>query len=284
MPAYNAAATIGDAIESVLGQEGPYSWELLITDDGSADATGAIAADYAARDDRISVQSQTNAGTGAAISVAVDRATGEFIVQLGADDGLLPGYCRATGAFIDANPGYDIYASDAYRLLPDGRRIRYHEGPRFASVFSLTVDDMLDAPQIFGTAAFRREWFDRIGGFRTDYYNEDYDFWLRIMIAGARHIYQPVPLALYRVVPGQKTSDGISAREGDIAVLRSAIAEGGLSVEQTVHAERTIALLEKNIVFRRRVLRLVGVRRASCVFAFAHRLAWFVRPHRRKER
>ena len=42
------------------------------------------------------------------------------MVQLGADDELLPEYCSATSAFIDAHPGYDIYASNAYRLLPDG--------------------------------------------------------------------------------------------------------------------------------------------------------------------
>lgn len=283
MPAYNAAATLGDAIESVLAQEGDASWELVITDDGSTDETLQIAEGYALRDPRVLVHSQPNAGTGAAISAAIHRATGEFVVQLGADDELLPGYCRATGEFIDANPGYDIYASDAYRVLPDGSRVRYHEGERFRQVFSLAVDDLLDAPQIFGTAAFRREWFDRGGGFRSECYNEDYDFWLRIMIAGARHIYQPVPLALYRVVPGQKTSDGIRARHGDIVILRDAIASGGLTPDQVAHAQRTIALLEKNVAFRKRVLALAGPRLAGPVFTLAHRLAWFVRPHRRRQ-
>ena len=283
MPAYNAAATIGYAIESVLEQEGPYSWELLITDDGSTDETQAIAADFAARESRISVHSQPNAGTGAAVSAAVRRATGEFVIQLGADDGLLPECCRITGEFIAEHPGYDIYASDAYRVLPDGSRVRYHEGERFRQVFSLTVDDLLDAPQIFGTAAFRREWFDRVGGFRSEYYNEDYDFWLRIMMAGARHIYQPVPLALYRVVSGQKTSDGVTARQGDIVILHDAIASGKLTPGQVDHAERTIALLEKNVAFRKRMLALVGPRLAGPVFGLAHRLAWFVRPHRRRK-
>lgn len=283
MPAYNAAATIGDAIESVLAQEGHESWELLITDDGSTDETRAIVDGFAAADLRISVHSQPNAGTGAAVSAAVRRATGEFVMQLGADDALLPECLSKTSRFIAEHPGYDIYASDAYRLYPDGSRVRYHEGERFARVFSLTVDDMLDAPQIFGTAAFRREWFDRVGGFRTERYNEDYDFWLRIMIAGARHIYQPVPLARYRVVPGQKTSDGVTARQGDIVILHDAIASGKLTPGQVDHAERTIALLEKNVAFRKRVLALAGPRLAGPVFTLAHRLAWFVRPHRRRK-
>jgi hypothetical protein len=145
----------------------------------------------------------------------------------------------------------------------------------------LTVDDLLDEPLIYGTAAFRRELFARVGGFRADYYNEDYDFWLRIMMAGARHIYTPEPLALYRVVPGQKTEDGVLMRLEDIKILRDAIDSGGLSQGQASHAEKTIALLEKNVAFRRRVIALVGPRLATPVFRLAHRLAWIVRPHRR---
>lgn len=282
MPAYNAAATISDAIESVLAQDGFSDWELVITDDGSTDDTLAIARSYAVREPRVRAETQPNAGTGAAINAAIERARGEFVVQLGADDMLLPEYCRLTDAFIREHPGFDIYASDAYRLYPDGRRVRYHEGQRFTRVFSLEVDDLLDAPLIYGAAAFRREWFDRVGGFRAEYHNEDYDFWLRAMIAGARHIFQPVPLALYRVVPQQKTADGMRAREGDIAILRDAIRGGGLTAVQVAHAERAIALAEKNVAFRKRVVTLVGPRLAQPVFAAAHKVAWLVRPHRRR--
>lgn len=280
MPAYNAAATLDESIGSVRAQDFD-AWELVITDDGSTDDTLAVCGRYAAQDPRIRVHSQANAGTGAAISAAIERATGEFVVQLGADDELLPGYCSVTSAFIDANPGYDIYASNAYRLLPDGSRTIYHTAPRFSHRLELSVDDLLDEPLIYGTAAFRRDFFDRVGGFRADYYNEDYDFWLRIMMAGARHIYTPQPLALYRVVPGQKSEDGLHMRLEDIRILADAVESGGLTPEQADHARRTIALLQKNVAFRTRVTALVGPRLAAPVFRLAHRLAWIVRPHRR---
>lgn len=280
MPAYNASATLDASIGSVIAQNFD-DWELVITDDGSLDDTRAICDRYVGRDSRISVESQPNAGAGAAISAAIERATGEFVVQLGADDELLPHYCTATNAFIEQHPGFDIYASNAHRLLPDGSRAIYHTAPRFSRVFSATVDDLIDEPLIYGTAAFRREWFDRLGGFRADYYNEDYDFWLRALIAGAKHVYNPEPLALYRVTPGQKTEDGVRMRQEDIRILEDAIASGGLTAEQVAHARRVIALLEKNVAFRKRVISLVGAKAARPVFGLAHKAAWLFRPHRR---
>jgi len=52
MPVYNGAATIAAALDSLLAQ-GFADFELIISDNGSTDATPAIAQDYAARDRRI---------------------------------------------------------------------------------------------------------------------------------------------------------------------------------------------------------------------------------------
>jgi hypothetical protein len=83
------------------------------------------------------------------------------------------------------------------------------------------------------------------------------------------------------VVPGQKTEDGVRMRLEDIRILADAVDSGGLTPEQVAHARRTIALLRKNVAFRRAVNAVVGPRLAAGVFRLAHRLAWIVRPHRR---
>ncbi len=249
VPAYNAAETISRAIDSVLSQECD-DWELVITDDGSTDDTRAIIDSYAVSDGRITVESQPNRGTGAALNAAVVRSRGVYIVQLGADDMLDPEYTSVMSGFIHCNPGFDIYASNAYRELPDGTRELYHTDPRFTQVFSLTLEDLLEANQIYGSAAFRREVFDHLGGFRPEYHSEDYDFWLRAMMAGATHIYNPRPLAVYRVTQGQKTESAELMRREDIRILRDAIESGLLNAEQVAHAERTIARHERNIAFR----------------------------------
>ncbi len=60
LPTHNHAPFIGQAIESVLAQNAPFPFELLVHDDASTDGTADIARDYAARyPDRIRFVAQT---------------------------------------------------------------------------------------------------------------------------------------------------------------------------------------------------------------------------------
>lgn len=87
LPAFNAAAVIGEAIDSVLAQTYPH-WELLIIDDGSTDDTMAVVHSY--EDRRILLLRQTNQGVSIARNRGLDVASGEFITFLDADDALPP--------------------------------------------------------------------------------------------------------------------------------------------------------------------------------------------------
>ncbi|MDR2869827.1 MAG: glycosyltransferase [Deferribacteraceae bacterium] len=85
MPAYNASSYINKSIESVIVQS--YSnWELIIIDDGSTDSTLAIVQDFTKKDNRIIFRSQANAGQSVARNIALDLATGDYIMFLDADD------------------------------------------------------------------------------------------------------------------------------------------------------------------------------------------------------
>ncbi len=95
MPSYNAASWIGQAVESMLVQQGP-SWELLIIDDGSTDATRAIAAWYAARDSRIRLLDNAGVkGPGAARNTGLAQTRGEAVAFLDSDDVYFPGALAA---------------------------------------------------------------------------------------------------------------------------------------------------------------------------------------------
>lgn len=87
MPAYNAAAYIGEAICSVL-QQTWQQWELIIVDDGSTDDTLQIVNNYSAKDNRIQVIHQSNAGVCAARNVALRYIIGDYVLFLDADDKL----------------------------------------------------------------------------------------------------------------------------------------------------------------------------------------------------
>src|SRR6185437_6955744 len=81
IPAYNDAAFIGAAIESVLAQGYP-SVEIVVIDDGSKDATVQTAAAFG---DPVRVIEQSNAGAAVARTRGMEAARGELIAFLDAD-------------------------------------------------------------------------------------------------------------------------------------------------------------------------------------------------------
>ena len=87
--AYNAAQTLSRAVESALAQ--PETAEVCIVDDGSRDDTLAQAQAWAARDPRVIVLVQPNAGPGAARNSAIAATHAPWLAVLDADDYWLPG-------------------------------------------------------------------------------------------------------------------------------------------------------------------------------------------------
>ena len=89
IPAYRVEKRLGKCVESVCAQ----TWEnleILIIDDGSPDGTGRVAEEWAAKDARIRVAHQENAGVSSARNRGLDMASGEWIRFVDADDWLPP--------------------------------------------------------------------------------------------------------------------------------------------------------------------------------------------------
>jgi glycosyltransferase involved in cell wall biosynthesis len=72
IPAYNAAATLAETLASVCSQT-YQNLEIIIVDDGSVDATFALASRLSHEDRRIRVLRQDNAGVAAARNLAVGQ-------------------------------------------------------------------------------------------------------------------------------------------------------------------------------------------------------------------
>ena len=85
MPAWNADATIVEALRSVAAQT-YRNLEIIIVDDGSADATPALAAEFCASDPRGRIVSRSNGGPAAARNLGIAEARGEWIALIDADD------------------------------------------------------------------------------------------------------------------------------------------------------------------------------------------------------
>jgi glycosyltransferase involved in cell wall biosynthesis len=89
VPAFEAAANIRQTLNSVLTQT-YQEIEVIVVDDGSSDATGAVVEEYVARDTRFHLIRQNNAGVGAARNTAIWKAHGKYIAPLDADDFWFP--------------------------------------------------------------------------------------------------------------------------------------------------------------------------------------------------
>lgn len=85
VPAWNAEQTIGETLQSISAQT-HRNLEILIVDDGSTDATAAIAQEYCASEPRARLISQENGGVAAARNRAIKEARGEWIAPIDADD------------------------------------------------------------------------------------------------------------------------------------------------------------------------------------------------------
>jgi len=205
--AYNSEDTIAETLESLISQT-RGDWEAIVADDGSTDGTAEIVAGYAARDPRITLVSKPNGGTGSARNVAASKARAPLWSLLDADDAYLPEYFEHIGRFIDEHPGYDIYSSDGYVFTTGEPPIEDDLQPDSA-IRSYTADDLLVRNRFRVLTTFRREVFGLVGGFDEDrrMAMEDYDFWLRALLAGARHVHDPERLWRYRMSAGQKTND-----------------------------------------------------------------------------
>lgn len=85
VPAYNVGPWLGQCLDSLLSQT-YKNLEIIVVNDGSTDGTGAVLADYAARNPSIIVIEQENSGVTTARLRGVSAASGEWIGFCDGDD------------------------------------------------------------------------------------------------------------------------------------------------------------------------------------------------------
>lgn len=235
IPAFDTEATVGAAISSVLWQT-YRDFEVVVVDDGSADATGAIASSFP---EPVRVVRQQNAGVAAARNRGVAETRGELIAFCDADDVLLPRHLEALVAVRDRHGG--IATSNCYWLFPGGidpTRTRYKG--RFPSP-DRQRQAILEQNFVLTMSLFPKALVEEIGAFDEELeVAEDWDFWLRAIYAGHRVALQPRPLALYR------RGSGLSADEARMdeharAVLGKALARDDLDPEERAYLKRRLA-------------------------------------------
>lgn len=115
IPVYNAEKTLHRCIDSVLSQK--YTdFELILSDDGSHDGSGAICDAYAQADPRVRVIHKPNTGVSDTRNQALNQARGYYLQFLDSDDWLTP---EATQLLVQAAQTHncDMVVADFYRVV-----------------------------------------------------------------------------------------------------------------------------------------------------------------------
>lgn len=146
VPAYNEARLVVDTLEVLchyLDSLGPaWPWELLVVDDGSSDATGELAEEFAAGHPRVRVlRHRVNFQLGQALRYAFGHCRGDYVVTVDSDLSYAPEHIgrlltemETTGARIVVASPY--MAGGRTLAVPFVRRIASRAANRFLAVAS----------------------------------------------------------------------------------------------------------------------------------------------------
>lgn len=93
VPIYKVEPYIRKCVESIIAQTHKRI-EVFLVDDGTPDNCGAICDEYARIDNRITVIHKKNGGVSSARNVALDAATGEYLMYVDGDDWVEPDFCE----------------------------------------------------------------------------------------------------------------------------------------------------------------------------------------------
>lgn len=210
IPSYKGAATIGEAIQSVLGQTF-RDFELIVVDDASPDDTMAVVRAFGDPRLRCFVN-PANLGPQANWNRCLELAQGRYIKLLPHDDLLHPECLQQQVRVLDDDPGQKVALVCCARdvIGPTGRVLLRARGFPGAGLGPLSRPEVVRQCLRRGTnligepgaVMFRRDLSRRVGGFDMRHpYVIDLEYWLRLLEHGQAW-YLPQALASFRVWRG----------------------------------------------------------------------------------
>jgi glycosyltransferase involved in cell wall biosynthesis len=180
IPAYNRAAMLREAIDSVLMQT-HAAFELIVIDDGSTDGTPAMLDALGREHSNVRFGSIAHRGVAAARDRGVELARAPLIAFLDSDDLWHREKLVRQLVFMHANPALQI--SQCQEVWIRGER-RVNPGRRHLKRGGDTFVESLRTCLVSASAVIMRaELLRALGGFdEVMLAAEDYDLWLRIML------------------------------------------------------------------------------------------------------
>lgn len=202
LPVYNASATLGCALESLLRQT-HYVMRIIAVDDGSDDGSADILDAFAARDWRMSVTHLAHAGLVPALRACAERSDAAFVARADADDVYLKRRLELQLARAQADDRPALVGTGVRQfpsaMIGGGMRAYTSWVNALGAAGHLYRDRLIECPIVHSTFLFRRDVYDRVGGYRDTDGPEDFDLLLRFVEAGETLASVPDVVTLWRL-------------------------------------------------------------------------------------
>lgn len=238
IPAYNSAAYIGEALESVFEQT--YDrFEVIVVNDGSSD-TADLERVLNRFPSKLRYIKQENRGAAAARNAGLHAARGELVAFLDADDAYLPTFLDKQVQLLERSKA-DVVYSDA---------LLFGDSPVAGQTFmklqgasgDITTERLLSVKASIQTSTVvaRKAQIFRVGLFDESLRRgQDFELWFRLAKAGMRFACQPAFLTKYRVVTTGLSGGVISMLQRTLTVLEAIEARYELTAGEKAALELT---------------------------------------------
>ncbi|MDB6170207.1 MAG: hyaD 2 [Verrucomicrobia bacterium] len=201
-PSFNQCRYLGEALDSVLGQQ-DVRFSYVVQDGGSTDGSTDVLQQRAAK--LAAWESTRDAGQADAIAKGFARTDGEpddLMAWLNSDDVYLPGTLAYVSGYFSRHPEVDVVYGQRILIDENSQEVgRWFLPPHDDEM--LKLNDYVPQESLF----WRRRIWDRVGGIDPAFrFAMDWDLLLRFQKAGARIVRVPYFLACFRIHAAQKTS------------------------------------------------------------------------------
>jgi peptidoglycan/xylan/chitin deacetylase (PgdA/CDA1 family) len=216
VPAFDRGATLGVALDSLLGQT--YErWEAIVVDDGSTDDTAAVADAYAARDQRIRVLRQPNGGVSRARNTGIAAAESPWTFFLDSDDWIASNAFELLIAASEAEPEAGAVVGACVRVDEAGEELHTQHPVQGSDLFPLFART---CAIVIHSCLVRTDLVRRAGGFDESLVTcEDWDLWQRIARLGTSFASVPESIAFYWMRAGSASRRGWRMLQDGLRVI-----------------------------------------------------------------
>ena len=205
VPCYNYKHYLKECLDSLIGQTYPLH-EIIVVNDGGQDNPKEVTDLYP----QVIYLEKENGGLSSARNYGIERATGEYIMCLDADDKLVPGAIE-----------------EHVKLMEDDMTIAQNALMEFDERYTIAIPAestslcrILQSNTIFCNAMFSKKVWTAVGGYDESeilrWGREDHEFWVRCLEYGCTVRTSDFIALRYRCHEGQMTQATLHPHWGEI--------------------------------------------------------------------